>query len=112
MSRVLLSLCVLTQKIIRMLEKIRELRGKILDKDDLIHDLLTRAQWAERRVAGLVAQVAEKDAEIAEKNIKIAENEAEIAALKAELAAVGAGEQANLGEGGAKRDHKRKRTHQ
>ncbi|TGO24144.1 hypothetical protein BPAE_0111g00260 [Botrytis paeoniae] len=95
MSRVLPTLCVLTQKIFGMIEKIHELQEKILNKDDVIHDLWTRVQWAERRMVGLTAEMAGKDAEIA--------------ALKAELAAIGAGQQANLGKGGRRRERKRKR---
>ncbi|TGO44424.1 hypothetical protein BCON_0522g00010 [Botryotinia convoluta] len=103
MSRVLPTLCVLTQMIFRMIERIHELQEKILNKDDVIHDLWTRVQWAERRVVGLTAEMAEKDT-------KVAGYEAEITALKAELAAVGAGQQANLGEGEETRERKRKRS--
>ncbi|KAF5870402.1 uncharacterized protein Bfra_009788 [Botrytis fragariae] len=84
MSYPLPTLGVLTQKSFK--NKLDELHEKILDKDDIINDLWTRAQWAERRVLGLTVEMAGKDAEIV--------------ALKAELAAVGAGQQANLGGGG------------
>ncbi|KAF7908850.1 hypothetical protein BELL_0628g00010 [Botrytis elliptica] len=88
MSRVLPTLCLLSQKIFRMIDKIRELQQTILNKDDVIHDWWTRAQWAERRVDVLTAEIAGKDSEIAEKNTKIGEQADEIAALMAELAVV------------------------
>ncbi|KAF7891115.1 uncharacterized protein EAF02_001440 [Botrytis sinoallii] len=97
MSRVLPTLCFLSQKIFRMIEKIHELQQTILNKDDVIHHWWTRAQWAERRVGVLTAEIAGKDSEMAEKNIKIGEQVDEIAGLMAELAVVRAGQQANRG---------------
>ncbi|TGO32901.1 hypothetical protein BHYA_0280g00050 [Botrytis hyacinthi] len=81
MSRVLPALCLLTRKILRMVEKMHELQEKILNKDDVIHHWWTRALWAERRVGVLTAEMTGKDLEIAGKDD-------EIAALNAELAAV------------------------
>ncbi|KAF7950391.1 hypothetical protein EAE96_007677 [Botrytis aclada] len=81
MSRVLPTLSVLTQEVFRMIQKIRELREKVLAKDDEINRWWTRAQSSERRIVALTEEMAEK-------YIKIGEKEDEIAALNAELAAV------------------------
>ncbi|TGO61413.1 hypothetical protein BOTNAR_0129g00240 [Botryotinia narcissicola] len=72
MSHVLPTLCLLSRKILRMVEKMHELEEKILDKDDVIHHWWTRALWAERRVGVLTAEIAGKDVEIAALNAELA----------------------------------------
>ncbi|THV50340.1 hypothetical protein BGAL_0154g00060 [Botrytis galanthina] len=86
MSHVLPALCLLSQKILRMVDQMDELQEKVLDKDDAIHHWWTRALWAERRVGVLTAEIAGKDVEIAGKDVELAGKDVELAGKDVELA--------------------------